>query len=775
MGGEGRSSPNAAVARVIGGVRNAAAPGAQPGLGQAATAGRSRSVNPRVRIHSISGACPLPAVWILVATLAALGAALSVSSHGPTSTPGLVLSAAAQGAPAGGRGPADAPASVAPAASTSPTAWQLSVWQITDKSVLLTSGVKPDAVYDQADLTINDFDPASYAWIAVSSGKQLVDPSGKTPAPPGQEVIWAPNTDDYIVVTVTGPSGSASAPIDRNTNMAAAEGTASVLYGTFPRVHVITGIDWSTKPPTSSSALWDESGPDALKAAFAGKGTYAFHLDFVNEFTDAAAHGPLWLLAGFPASATGPAPAAGGGAAVASPVAGGAAAPGATSPADTLASTLASDDTSVPTQQGGTLGGFGATGVLLLTVAAGVAVASPSLNGARPIGTEPVPDEPPPPAPKEPAAPTPVETRIAALQERIMALDAAHQRLANTALKVNATVNSANLDAGDAVEVAGDAAAALGAAATALGQPEASFPLGVGSAILSSISAASSQVGIREFSATMRMTLVDLAYLQGRTVADREALGEQLLDLQRQKATSGAGGVSTPPADLTAMSPEQLQAARAAAEGRVSAAYDHAIAAGDDYGRLVAERIDVARRVDAGRTILESGGEAAGLTTPGFTEPTLSAVTGGVSLQAGEKDFALGESLAEKAVGDAIAAENVSAAAQKAAWARMQAAQAAQGAEPVVEHASAVGSAVAALASAHAWSQGLSADASNAQAHSSVAELAYRQGELTARAEHAQARYAQLRAECDQAVAQRKAISAEIERRDIESGHVLWK
>jgi hypothetical protein len=164
------------------------------------------------------------------------------------------------------------------------------------------AGLTSGAVFDRVDLTIPNLDPAGITWLAVSNADRLQElptgENGNIPAVPGQPVLNQPNMDDYIVITVTGPSGEAPKKlvIDRNDEYGAAEGIQAVLVGTFPRVRVVSHIDWDQSITTSE--LRSESGELTAWFHGQGKGTFSFHFEFVNEYTELSSHPALWLVAG---------------------------------------------------------------------------------------------------------------------------------------------------------------------------------------------------------------------------------------------------------------------------------------------------------------------------------------------------------------------------------------------------------------------------------------------------------------------------------------------
>jgi hypothetical protein len=620
-------------------------------------------------------------------------------------------------------------------------------WSIVEPQA--QTGLEPLALFDRASLAIPDLDPAAIMWLAVSNADRLLDlptgDSGNIPAVPGQPVLNQPNMDDYIVVSVTGPSGEApSTVIDRNDAYGAALGTQSVLVGTFPRVRVVSHINWDQTPPVTTSELRPESGEFTDWFAKQGKGTYTFSFEFWNEFTDRGSHPALWLVAGTLEPAA--------------PAGGGTTGGGGGGPADELASAVADEGATTPTPQDGIVGGVAATGVLLMAIAGSLALASPALGGPETAGSRSLPTEPPPL--------TPVEREMAAVERRIGLMDDAYARLVKSALRINAATNSGELGAGDAAEILGDLSSAIATF------PPAAVPAGLASMVFSSLSAASSLSGERESLDALRENLAGLTYLQGRATVDREALGQQLMDLRQQQAAERAGVRPPPPVDPSAMTRQQLEQARTRAEADVSLAYSRAAATQDELSRFVEERNAVQRRMDALRTGREEAQVPVGATSPSVSMPVLSADTGGESLLA-HVDAAAAESGVVSAAREGMQASRR--AAEAAALERAAAFAEAQRAAEFVERGSGLVSAGAGVLSAAAWGNDLAVDAANARAHQAVAQLAYRHGELAARADQAQSRLEQMRQQCDQAVTTRRTLSTEIERRDVESGHVLWR
>lgn len=231
-------------------------------------------------------------------------------SRGDTAQPSPEFQA---GQPAQSSSPTDsreaasaAPAAIPPAAAKPapaaqpPAAEAVNSWFIT-KAMPTVHGLKEGAAYDDASVTVRDFNPAAYRFIAISDSEKLNDvatgANASTP-PDGIMELTPSMTDDYIVVTVDGPSGdSRSVTLEKNTNMGAALGNQAVISGTYPSVRVITDIKWSP-PAVTNSAARSETGELTDWFAQQGRGTYTFHVTFFNEFTDAAAHNPTWLLAG---------------------------------------------------------------------------------------------------------------------------------------------------------------------------------------------------------------------------------------------------------------------------------------------------------------------------------------------------------------------------------------------------------------------------------------------------------------------------------------------
>ena len=208
--------------------------------------------------------------------------------------------AAAPAAAIASGAPGNAAASVIPSAQSA-GATGLQVWPITTTTVI-KQGLKSGEVYDSVTLTIPNLDPSKLSFLAVSSRNRFVDATGAGTPAAGQEVIWSPWVDDDVVVTVSKLDAGAavtatkSVVIDKNDAMTAAEGTGSVIYGSFPRVGVLTGIDRSVQPATDNLATQPERGELTDWFIQQGAGTYTFEFDFVNQYGPDAAHPSEWLL-----------------------------------------------------------------------------------------------------------------------------------------------------------------------------------------------------------------------------------------------------------------------------------------------------------------------------------------------------------------------------------------------------------------------------------------------------------------------------------------------
>ena len=173
-----------------------------------------------------------------------------------------------------------------------------------------TAGIDIDAPYDSASFTVF-IDPATTDWIAFSGAEQLVDrPVGVRGSwqPDGILDIEFPNVDDYLVVTATINGVSASDAIHERDAVGTPIGEQSVIYGYYPSVWYVSHIDWSTDPPTDSTATGPETGVLTEFIDSQGAGEYRFEVIFWNIWSDRVAHGPLYLLVGSGNSVSAPAP-----------------------------------------------------------------------------------------------------------------------------------------------------------------------------------------------------------------------------------------------------------------------------------------------------------------------------------------------------------------------------------------------------------------------------------------------------------------------------------
>lgn len=215
--------------------------------------------------------------------------------------PGAGASAAASAPPSAPAPPASAKPASAAAPSVAASASNPASWFIT-KAVPITHNLGTDSPYDTADLTVPDFDPGAYRWIAISERNNLADlPLGANGAdgPNGVLKLIPCNTDDYILVSITGPRGSADA-IRLQDNIAEGGwvGNQAVIAGTFGMVRTIPRIDYLANPPVSYTSVQAETGSLTGWFAGQGRGQYTFHLEFWNAFTGDGSHSDAWLLAG---------------------------------------------------------------------------------------------------------------------------------------------------------------------------------------------------------------------------------------------------------------------------------------------------------------------------------------------------------------------------------------------------------------------------------------------------------------------------------------------
>jgi hypothetical protein len=164
----------------------------------------------------------------------------------------------------------------------------------------VTQGIALDATYDDVSFSV-EFDPAAYDWIAFSGAPSIQDvgTGAVERVPDGIPDLVFPNVDDYMVIVV-GKDGVTSDPIvihDRDA-YGTPIGNQAVIAGTHPSVWLVSRIDWSTDPVISYTDTVVETGVLTEFFAANGAGTYSFEVEFVNKWTGAVAHGPVYLLAG---------------------------------------------------------------------------------------------------------------------------------------------------------------------------------------------------------------------------------------------------------------------------------------------------------------------------------------------------------------------------------------------------------------------------------------------------------------------------------------------
>jgi hypothetical protein len=156
--------------------------------------------------------------------------------------------------------------------------------------------------YDTASQTVF-IDPAVTNWMALSSASSLVNAAtgaNGSIAPNGVLDILNPNTDDYIVLTVSKGAASVSTTLDQNGGNNERIGTQAVFYGSFASVWAVTSIVWSPTHPTpphiTNSATFAETG--ALTSFFnaQGAGNYLVSLSFRNLYLGGAGHQNVYLL-----------------------------------------------------------------------------------------------------------------------------------------------------------------------------------------------------------------------------------------------------------------------------------------------------------------------------------------------------------------------------------------------------------------------------------------------------------------------------------------------
>ena len=174
-------------------------------------------------------------------------------------------------------------------------------YQIDNTTFFQSSGV-PFGPYDGTPSINVYIDPSNTNWMAISNSSNLITAGigsysgGSYSIPYGSPGNTNPQInqsgmDDYIVLTASKGIASAQATLDNNDGINDRVGNQAVFFGTYPYVRAVDGAF-----PSIYVDLKSEIG--ALTSFFNtnGAGTYTLTLNYYNEFTDAAAHGPEYLL-----------------------------------------------------------------------------------------------------------------------------------------------------------------------------------------------------------------------------------------------------------------------------------------------------------------------------------------------------------------------------------------------------------------------------------------------------------------------------------------------
>lgn len=134
-------------------------------------------------------------------------------------------------------------------------------------------------------------DPATTNWIAWSD-------SFGTPPGTADPYLCATGscigrhgfgTDDFIRMTVSGPTGSSTLDIDNNDGMGNYYGPQMILFGT-----AAGAPDVYRRGLSGPGILINEGG--AFNALFASAGTYTFDFSFRNMHSSSAGHTNIFLL-----------------------------------------------------------------------------------------------------------------------------------------------------------------------------------------------------------------------------------------------------------------------------------------------------------------------------------------------------------------------------------------------------------------------------------------------------------------------------------------------
>jgi len=175
--------------------------------------------------------------------------------------------------------------------------------QIDSTTFFQSSGV-PIGPYDGTPSINVYIDPSNTNWMAISNSSNLITAGIGSYSGGSYSILYGNpgNThpqinqsgmDDYIVLTASKGMASAQATLDNNDGINDRVGNQAVFFGTYPYVRAVDGAF-----PSIYVDLASETGTPTMTSFFNtnGAGTYTLTLNYYNEFTDAAAHGPEYLL-----------------------------------------------------------------------------------------------------------------------------------------------------------------------------------------------------------------------------------------------------------------------------------------------------------------------------------------------------------------------------------------------------------------------------------------------------------------------------------------------
>jgi len=338
------------------------------------------------------------------------------------------------------------------------------------------------------------------------------------------------------------------------------------------------------------------------------------------------------------------------------------------------------------------------------------------------------------------------------LRRRRDQLDKIEASLARTVKRVTDATNPDTWGPQEIAELTSDAAA-IAAIAGPLAVPAGGVALAAG---------AVSQVGKyyspRETIESMRGNLSTLGYLQGQVQADLSNVDAQLRDI-----ATGKGPAPEPTLDFTSMSDADLQAARQAAAARTDAAFDDAIAAQKSIGETDDRRRNLMRNIDVVKDQLAQLQAIDGQPSVPFTALGLASGTPAVGGEAAVEHFATDVSL--QRMNAAFQAQAMDAAAAAASKGAAAASTTLTQTSKVVAGFGAGAAATSGVLGAVQVHNDRAIDSGLDTVHRTLADMERMQGFNDARANNLQDQIAAARTRADQAIATRRAISAEIDSR----------